>query len=237
MSSGYLRREFCGWVVAVLYIGVDGWKGRWVAVVLNDEGYVSARVYKTLDEIVSAADFAVIGLDVPIGLPEQPPRASDNLVRAKLGARSSSVFAAPPSFCLDPRWSTRAAASDESKRRFGIGIGAQAFALMHNIRCADQVAGSDSRVYEVHPEFSFCLMNAEKPLRFNKKCWNVREERVALLRKHRVVLPKMFSNEVGQVPVDDILDAAAVAWSARRIAKNGAVALPDASQRIGSIWG
>lgn len=218
-------------------VGVDGWKGCWVGVVLDDERFVSARVFDRLDEIAANSDFQIIGLDVPIGLPDTPPRLADTLVRAKLGPRRSSIFAAPPAFCLDSKWTTRKAASDESQQRFGIGIGAQAFALMKNIRETDEVARKDERVYEVHPEFSFTLMNSQQPLRFNKKTWNGREERVRLLRQQRIVLPTMLPDHVGTVPIDDLLDAAAAAWSARRIAQKSAVSVPDGQQRIGSIWG
>jgi hypothetical protein len=45
-----------------------------------------------------------------------------------------------------------------------------------------------------------------------------------------IVLPDNLG-AAGDVPCDDILDAAAAAWSAHRIAKDMAASLPDLSPR------
>ncbi|TWT49365.1 hypothetical protein Pla22_45610 [Rubripirellula amarantea] len=217
-------------------IGIDGWKRKWIGVVINSNGFQEAKIYHDLGDVIVNATYEVIAIDVPIGLPQRPPRDADVLVRGMIGARGPSVFEAPPAFCLDPRWNDRALASAESMKRHGRGIGCQAFALMDNIRNADRVSESDDRVHEVHPEFSFFHMNDQRPLKFTKKSWNGRAERIALLGQHGIELPKMFDADVGRVAIDDILDAASAAWSAARIANSKAIAVPDATQRLQRIW-
>lgn len=217
-------------------IGVDGWKRKWVGVEIDDSQAIATRVFDTLDEIVSDRRYKVIAIDVPIGLPEVPPRQADNIVRQKIGERRSSVFASPPAFCLDERWDSQRMVSEESKRRFRIGVGSQTYALLHNIRAAHRVASQDDRVYEVHPEFTFFVMNNEKPLRYSKKAWNGVFERKAILRSHGLALPEYIDGEGGQVSVDDLIDAASCAWTANRIERNECIAVPDKNQRFERIW-
>lgn len=218
-------------------VGVDGWKGKWVAVRLQDGALFSVQVHRSLAEIAEDPEPQVIAVDVPIGLEERGFRAADAAARRLIGLRSSSVFNSPPAFALDPRWETYGATNAESKRRYGSGISAQGFALLKNIREADTVARKDQRFHEVHPEVSFRAMNGGTPLKFAKKSWNGQAERIALLGKWGIAIPTWLSgHEVGNIPADDLLDAAAAAWTADRIARSEADAVPDSQQRTGRIW-
>lgn len=218
-------------------VGVDGWKGKWVAVRLQDGAFFSVRVHQSLAEIADDPEPQVIAVDVPIGLEDAGSRAADAAARQLIGPRSSSVFNSPPTFALDPLWEDYGATNAESKRRYGSGISAQGFALLKNIREADDVARKDQRFHEVHPEVSFRAMNGGTPLKFTKKSWNGQSERIALLGKWGITIPHWLSGrEVGNIPVDDLLDAAAAAWSADRIARAVADAVPDSLQRMGRIW-
>lgn len=64
-------------------------------------------------------------------------------------------------------------------------------------------------------------------------------ERLALLAAEGIVLPRDLGVS-GAVPVDDVLDAAAAAWSARRLALEMAHSLPDPPEIIDgrrvAIW-
>lgn len=216
-------------------LGVDGWKGKWVAVTLQNGKWKKVEVFPSLMELRAASDAQIIAVDVPIGLVERPPRIADMEARSLLGPRRSSVFDAPPAFCLDEKWDNYRDANAESKRVTGRGISAQSFALIKNIREAHIVAEADPRIYEVHPELCF-LEIAGQPLDFIKKSWNGQLLRRRLLSGEGIEIPDQLPDECAGVPADDLLDAAAAAWSAHRIATNQANAIPDAGKRRERIW-
>ncbi len=64
-------------------------------------------------------------------------------------------------------------------------------------------------------------------------------ERVRLLRDQRLVIPEEIAY-AGDAGAEDLLDAAAAAWSATRIANGHALSLPDppqvANSRRIAIW-
>jgi hypothetical protein len=70
---------------------------------------------------------------------------------------------------------------------------------------------------------------------FGKRSWNGQQERLALLRATGIELPARL--EAGLAPADDVIDAAAAAWSAHRIARGEAQPLPAGHvSRVGAIW-
>ena len=94
-------------------------------------------------------------------------------------------------------------------------------------------------MYEVHPEVSFVAL-AGQHLGASKKQWNGHNVRRAVLAAHGIQIPDDLGG-TGNVGADDILDAAAAAWSAYRIAVGDAVALPvepeyDVAGRRVAIW-
>ncbi|MFQ5505482.1 MAG: DUF429 domain-containing protein [Planctomycetota bacterium] len=97
----------------------------------------------------------------------------------------------------------------------GRGISKQSCSLKDRIFEVDGVARGDERVVEMHPEVSFAALKGA-PLEFAKKSWNGQQERRRLLGDAGMVLPDQLDATAGEVPRDDILEAAAVAWSARR---------------------
>jgi predicted RNase H-like nuclease len=119
------------------------------------------------------------------------------------------------------------------------GVSAQAYALGQKILEVDPIAASDDRVIEIHPEVCFRAMKGE-PLDYSKHSWNGQAERRQLIAGAGIGLPDHLS-EAGQVPPDDILDAAAAAWTAWRLAQGTAKVLPESANgrdRIlrGVIW-
>ena len=110
----------------------------------------------------------------------------------------------------------------------GLSFSAQAWALRDKMLETDRVAGADARVREVHPEVSFRTM-AGAPLLYPKSTWGGLILRRRLLEHHGIVFP----DDVGPAEVagfDDVLDAAAAAWSASRIAAGTARSFPDDPQ-------
>ncbi len=215
-------------------VGIDGAKTKWVAVELEDGAFADCAVYATLAEIVAAhPDALAFGIDVPIGFPEGDSRPADLEARAFVGARRSSVFPMPHREVLQA--DTYAEANAVSRKLYSKGISRQTYALRLNIFEADALA-ADSRVFEVHPEVSFRAMKGDV-LPFAKKSWNGLRERVVLLAEAGIRLPETLP--CGHVGADDIVDAAAGAWSAARVAAGTALALPSASEgdpRRGRIW-
>ena len=126
-------------------IGVDGCKGGWVAVALEDGVFAGATRYPDFRELVKAQpDALVIAVDIPIGLPEgasDHPRAGDLAARKLLGPRRSSVFLAPPRPVLAA--DSYAAANDLHREITGAGLSAQAYALRKKIFEVDPLAARD----------------------------------------------------------------------------------------------
>jgi predicted RNase H-like nuclease len=221
-------------------IGVDGCERGWVFVRLEGGAFASAALHgRFIDGVATAPDAAVIGVDMPIGYP--PPsaqrRAADVEARAMLKRRASSVFPVPPRAVLTaPDWAT---ANERSRALTGRGLPRQSYGLAAKILEVERVAAQDGRVREVHPEVSFQAL-AGRPLTASKRQWNGHAERRALLEAAGIWIPGALG-EVGTVAADDILDAAAAAWSAGRIAAGEAIPLPsppeyDDDGRPVAIW-
>ncbi|HEU0035708.1 MAG TPA: DUF429 domain-containing protein [Kofleriaceae bacterium] len=190
-----------------IVIGVDGCKAGWVAVRLAG-GRASVTVHRRFDEI-AALEADVIGVDMPLGLVEHGRRDADAALRAFLGARRATVFEIPPRAVVS--LAHYEDACDASQRLTGRKISLQAFHLFPKLREVDRCV-ADTRVVEIHPETSFAIM-AGAPLAASKHTPGGARVRRRWLRAHGIAVPTTRHRGVG---IDDVLDAAAVAWSARR---------------------
>ena len=155
----------------MLTVGVDGARGGWIAVALEDGRFADAVFERRFPSLLERLPEAVVfGVDVPIGLPKAGARRRADLdARALVGPRRSSVFFTPSRAALEcPTYSAaRAVAPDTS---------AQAWALRTAILDVDRVR--DPRVHEVHPEVSFAVLAGE-PIVFAKRTWNGQRELTA----------------------------------------------------------
>lgn len=218
-------------------IGVDAYKGGWVSVALEDRSFESCSVYPGFREVLDGhGDASVIGVDIPIGFPRSVPREADSLARSFVGPRRSSVFPTPPRSVLEAESYQQAL---EVCRSIGFtAISQQSFGLGPKILEVDNFAPGDNRIHEIHPEVSFRAM-AGQPVRYSKKSWNGVSLRRQLLEQHDIVLSDNLG-AAGLAPVDDVLDAAAAAWSADRIARGRAASLPSPPERVDrrlvAIW-
>lgn len=218
-------------------VGVDAFSKGWVAVRLEDGAFGGAATLEDFQSLVEAfPPRCVIAVDIPIGLPQgTEPRAADAAARAFLQGGASTVFSVPPRRVLE------AATYSEARRlaveMCGRSLSAQSFALGKKILDVDG-APTDGRLFEVHPEVSFRALKGAA-LSDRKKTWNGAMERRALLASAGIELPDVIE-EVQGVGLDDVLDAAAAAWSAQRIAEGRALSLPATAERIGdrevAIW-
>ena len=226
------------------FVGVDGTRGRWIAVAVAEDGaFASAALVDSLSEVLAAFPGArAYGVDVPIGLPETGSRAADLAAKMLLGPRRASVFPVPPLEVLQQ--TTYAAARTKSVELTGKSLSAQSYALRHNIvemeALIDELPKEVSEtIYEVHPELAFRAL-VGRVLVSNKRTWNGATERRESLARAGLVLPTHLGS-AGDVPVDDVLDAAVCAWSAKRIAEGTAECVPkepavDHRGRQIAIW-
>ena len=112
-------------------------------------------------------------------------------------------------------------------------MSAQAHALGPRIVHVTNLASVDPRVYEVHPEVSFRAMNEGQRLQYRKKSAGGALERVELLRRQGIELTELGA--AASAPLDDVLDAAAAAWSANRILAGSARTLPDPPELVAGV--
>jgi predicted RNase H-like nuclease len=175
---------------------------------------------------VRQGELVAVGLDMPIGLPDAGPRASDALLRARLGPRRSSVFATPPRPLLG--CTDHAEAVARGRALDGRGISIQAFNLLPKIAQVDAAIdpGLTEAVVEAHPESAFAEL-AGAPLASTKRSAEGRAERLALLTGPFPRSRAALTDRLRGAAPDDVLDAAAAAWSARRWATGTAVVLTD----------
>lgn len=209
------------------------------------------RVYTapTLRELLAlvAVDgpLGTVGVDIPIGLPDDGPRQADRLAAALLGARRASIFATPVrAALLEPEY-TRAVALNRAAT--GSGFSRQAYGLRSKVLEVDALVRDTPTplptagpLLEVHPELSFATM-AGAPMTHGKKTWAGAVERQARLAEQGILMTAALGPDPGRAGVDDVLDAAAAAWTALRYAAGTARSLPDPPERFSdgigcAIW-
>jgi len=229
-------------------LGVDGCRGGWVGV-LWDGSSAHALFSATLEELISQDSIrraVVIGVDMPMGLPDEGARQADRLAQRELGRRASSIFVTPTRSALS--MSTQALASAENKERGGPGVSIQAFNLRTKVLEADEiarrfagpVAPGSRRLVEVHPELSFHTLN-DGPLEHSKRTADGQHERRKLLARVGMDVDPSTITAPGKIASDDVVDAAAAAWSAWRVYKGTARSLPNPPAMYsdgisGAIW-
>ncbi|HEX2065152.1 MAG TPA: DUF429 domain-containing protein [Acidimicrobiales bacterium] len=218
-------------------VGIDGCPGGWFGLVLG-EGTTAAAA-PTVAELLSAVGpVDVAAIDIPIGLPRGGPRAADVAARARLSARRATVFLTPVREALEAP--TLAEAVVVSRARTGVGVSAQAYQLRSRVLEVDAwVRAADVDAREAHPEVSFAEMSGG-PLTTSKKTWAGVTERLALLSSHGVEIPSDLGRAGLVAGPDDVVDAAAAAWTARRVATGHATCLPSAPEDLDgwpcAIW-
>jgi predicted RNase H-like nuclease/predicted enzyme related to lactoylglutathione lyase len=208
--------------------GVDLARGALAVVVLEENRVVdSFRCESFADALL--VDAEVIGVDLPIGIPDDGQRPADIAARRFVGPRASSVFATPLRPILEAE--TYEQARIVATELTGKSISAQSYALRRRILELDDYASADQRVIEVHPEVSFREL-ARGPLLSKHRTDGLVQRRL-LLQQAGIGVP----TSVPRVAEPDLLDATVVAWSAARYARGEALPLPEGkTERIGAIW-
>ena len=223
---------------AIKYVGVDSCRGGWIGVGLDDGDGTRVKVREKFSEILECfGDASLILVDMPIGLHEDGKprfRACDIEARRLLEQRKFSVFPTPSRRLLDKamaeEWG-REDASEWSRKEWGRKVGAQEFGIyrkMHEVGEALARRGENAspKVREAHPEFCFLALSQEQhPMSHKKRDRAGRDERLATLRHRAQDVDAMLKKARGkftrtQVADDDILDALAIAITAKIISQN-----------------
>jgi predicted RNase H-like nuclease len=227
--------------------GVDGCKGgRWVSVTasVEDFGEAEVEIFQSAASLIAeTAPRSIIAIDVPIGLPELATnggREADREARKFLGRRGVSVFPVPSRRAVfaharraqDYKLVCTVARKTSNPRK---AISRQLFAILDRIQEIDLILHQDPvlwrRVFEVHPEVSFQVMNYNQPLPPKKV-----EGRISLpgmeFRKKLLIKAGFSPSFLSQKPprgaaLDDFYDACACARSAKRILLGTARVFPS----------
>jgi predicted RNase H-like nuclease len=215
-------------------LGVDGCKLGWVGVRWDDDD-TTVLVAPTIGELVAlAGPVDAVAIDIPIDLPLDAPREAERHARPRLPGRASTVFNAPAAVVLDAV--DYHAANAANRVALGLGLSKQTWYLVPKIRDVhDWLTTSPGvPVVEAHPEVCFAAMNGSV-LVDGKTTADGEAARRRLLADHGLVVDT--ARRTG-VAVDDVLDAAATAWTARRYAAGLAERLPPEPRDVPApaIW-
>jgi predicted RNase H-like nuclease len=210
--------------------GVDACRNGWVAVALAAAAgpEVAVRTDASLAALLAPwldQGGIIAGIDMPLGLLEKGWREADRAARGLLGPRRSSVFAIPPRAV----WAEASypLANERCRELTGQGLSIQAWGLRARLLEANQYRERCGHpLHEVHPELAFAAM-AGQPLAHSKHTPAGRDLRRRLLSRAGIEIPAVIPAAL----TADVLDAAAVAWSARRVAAGRAVTVPAQPQR------
>ena len=197
--------------------GADACRGGWCVVTLPTEGDATVEVLDRFAKVATRqakGRVGAIGVDIPIGLSDGPPRKCDVVARALLGGRRSSVFPAPVRPVLGAR--SYEAALARSRAASGVGLSKQAWNLVPKITEVDRVLDPtrQGRIFECHPEVAFAALHGV-PMVHPKKGRSGRDERLAVLAPHVPGIDALVSRPPSGAAADDVLDAAVVAVTAK----------------------
>lgn len=214
-----------------LYVGVDRCDGSWFAVAFDESGLDHAAVVDGIGDLWARyedrAERVLVG--VPIGLIEggraseenEAGRQCDELARSVLGPRSASVIAPPVREATRKR--RYPAAKRVNERKSGRNLSERAFAVSDAITAVDElllhVPEARPVVTESHPEVCFRAFAGE-PLECAKtRAAGYAERMRALAGFDRDAPPAVQAAAEAaagrEVAVHDVLDAVALAYTAR----------------------
>jgi predicted RNase H-like nuclease len=225
--------------------GVDGCPAGWIAAFVQPDGAEArVRIAPRFSDVLAAPEApAVIAVDMPVGLPERTGpggRAAENAVRPLLGARQSSVFSVPSRAAIYAGDYAEACASAVRTSDPPRKVSKQLFNIAPRIREIDgllrQFPAAAGRVFEVHPEVAFWMLNGGRALDEPKKVKSRPYEPGLELRRSLLMRGGISEPVVRQAPPkgagpDDLLDALACAAVARRLHRGAARPYPDPPPR------
>jgi predicted RNase H-like nuclease len=229
--------------------GVDGCRAGWVVALRNLEtGALSIRLIAAIAEIERLPEKPQrIAIDMPMGFASiacKGGRACERAARALLPGKSSSVFSLPCRAALAATDYPQALALNRASGPDQIGLSKQGFHLLPKLRDLDSwiTPQRQKRCIEAHPELAFARINEGKPVLSPKRKPAGRAERLRLLRRAGIAVPKtMLETRPKGSGIDDLLDAIVLTRTAERHLRSDATCLPakpplDARKLQMAIW-
>lgn len=204
----------------MIVVGVDGCKAGWVAAAWDTrKESMALSTHGNFEELMDAFPSAkAIAVDIPIGLIECR-RACDVEARAVLRCRKSSVFPAPDPrvACMTDYWE----ANGGSWKDCGKGVSRQAFGIFPKVCEVNRLMTPElqDRIVEVHPELCFWAMKGYEEVCPPKRSGEGYLERRALLQANLALSEEAWATVdlgIRGAQPDDVLDALAASWTARR---------------------
>ncbi len=215
-------------------LGLDACPGGWACVIQRKDGDVSVEFTDCLSQLFRSWPDAIIGIDIPVGLPDQftgiEPgiRQCDKLARKLLGfPRSTSVFSSPVRPVLEVSNKDIALAHDQAsvitERISNRRITRQTMNILPRIREVDEILQRSEAVrnqlFEVHPELIFMEMNGSPMTHGKRTPQGVVDRSRCLETEFGSACMQSCIDMIRNTPIklDDLHDALACCWTARRI--------------------
>lgn len=223
--------------------GVDGCKGGWLCIEEPNDGlraFIASNIRDVVDQLPPDS---LLGIDIPIGLPNDDSRQCDIEARQLLGPRGVCVFPAPLRVTVEN--TTDATLYEAAKQIQRLhhardkGISQQAWRILSKIREVDVFLRADvkraERILEVHPEVCFARWNGGVAMSSKKKSVQGKAARAALIddiwpMQRERLLDELKQQGHGRFEVDDLYDAFAALWTMRRYRVGRSLTLPAAPE-------
>jgi predicted RNase H-like nuclease len=196
------------------YLGLDGFRGGWVAAWIDDRGHHGFDYSPGLSRLLSTPHQRAM-IDMPIGLKRSGHRRCDISARELVG---SSVFLGARRNLWE--FPDQASANQYYWRHEGPGMGVscQLWNIRDKIKEIDDFITPDRQatIGEAHPELIFRRLGNQLRLQ-GKKSAPGRDQRIKLLAEQGFVkLSKWLTQRHGTgIGRDDLIDACACAIAAR----------------------
>ena len=196
------------------YLGLDGFRGGWVAAWIDDRGNHGFDYSPGLTRLFSMPHKRAM-IDMPIGLPLAGYRACDIRARERVGA---SVFMGARRNLWE--FSDQASANRQywDREGRGMGVSCQLWNIRDKIKEVDDFMTPERQatIGEAHPELIFQKLVGPSRLE-GKKSAAGRDQRLRLLAEHGFTkitkwLTQRYGTGIGR---DDLIDACACAVAAR----------------------
>lgn len=215
-------------------IGIDGCKGKWVAVCISENTF-KVEKFKTINDICSRyPDSDCYIIDIPIGLVEDKSQLRpDLIVKKELGKKGNSIFQVP---CRQAVYADdKKVARERNIAILGKSLSEQTLGIAKAIKQVDEFLQNKPEwknwLLESHPEFCFLKLNNNQPILEHKTSDEGQQKRLEVLRKYYPKADQVVEKFLADVPfrkkTDDVIDALCLAVMGKMILDKGIKTIPE----------